>query len=98
MVHAALDQLGEAAIEPLGCALHDFSWAIRQQAAEILGMSGSRKAIPELSHALQDTHAEVRFAAISALHNIGGIEAQRALKMAENDGDERVGALAKRAH
>ena len=95
-VNTALEQFGAAAIDPLIGALHDSREWVRKQAAEVLGLLANDRATPALAQLLTDEHAEVRFAAMSALHDIGSPSARRAMRTAINDADVRVRALAGR--
>ena len=97
ITNAALDQLGDAAVAPLCACLSNPRALVRRQAAEILGMISNRQATSALADALHDVDADVRFAAISALHDIGGPGAWAAMRTAADDSDARVRAIAKRA-
>ncbi len=73
----ALEELGFVA-EYLG-ALRSRRWWRRTEAAERLGLSGARRAVPELARALEDEVSEVRLRAAKALGALGGVAAIRPL-------------------
>lgn len=80
--HAALtvlDNIGEAAVEPLATALAHPSATLRRNAAEALGWIASPTAIEALGLALRDDDETVRWQAAAALNTIGTAEAKDVL-------------------
>lgn len=89
-----LDTFGSPAVQPLMQALEHERWQVREQAADALGVIGSREALPALVKALQDPQWQVRFSVVTALGYVGGIAARNALQPLQNDPDYRVRTLA----
>lgn len=89
-----LEGFGESAAAPLIGAMGDERWQAREQAAEILGILGSRESESAMIAALHDTHWQVRFAAANVLGQLGGKNARMALQGALEDADQRVRGLA----
>ncbi|MBI5301588.1 MAG: HEAT repeat domain-containing protein [Chloroflexi bacterium] len=75
-----LIKVGAPAVEPLINALKDTSSARRQGVAKILGEIRDTRAVKPLIAALQNSDSEVRKVAIEALKNIGGEEAEKAIR------------------
>ncbi len=94
MVVNVLEGFGEAAVEPLIQTLGHEQWQVREQAAEILGIIGSRDSETALIGALEDAEWQVRFAAVNALASLGGKNVKAALQQMDNDADTRVRGLA----
>jgi HEAT repeat protein len=92
-VNQVLEVFGGAAIQPLIRAMGQEKWQAREQAADILGLIGSRDAVPVLIEALKDEQWQVRFAAVTALGSIGGGSAKQGVQQMEHDADERVRGL-----
>jgi succinate dehydrogenase/fumarate reductase flavoprotein subunit/HEAT repeat protein len=79
-------------------ALCDPAWQVREGAAEALSATSPDVAIPALTAATTDVHADVRKSAVIALAQWPKIpEAARALKRAQSDPDADVRAYARRA-
>jgi succinate dehydrogenase/fumarate reductase flavoprotein subunit/HEAT repeat protein len=79
-------------------ALSDQAWQVREGAAEALSATSPQLAVPALTTATTDPHADVRKAAVIALAQWPQIpEAARALKQAQSDPDADVRAYARRA-
>lgn len=91
-----LENFGSAAVNSLIQALIHQRWQVREQAADILGLIGSRDAVPALVEALQDAHWQVRFAAVTALGQLGGVSAKNAVLAMHDDPDQRVRSLTPR--
>lgn len=70
---AALEKVGGRAVESLIRALGDGSWELRQQAAEVLGALGDRRALKPLVAALGDPNNGVRGRAAVALEKLSWI-------------------------
>lgn len=70
---AALEKVGGSAVESLIGALGDGSWELRQQATEVLGAIGDRRAIKPLVVALGDHNSGVRGRAAVSLEKLGWI-------------------------
>jgi len=68
---AAIEMMGESAVEPLIEALKDREGTVRKFAATLLGSIGDPRAIEELGMALYDLHHEVSLAAAEALAHFG---------------------------
>lgn len=77
-----LEEAGKAAIRPLLVALHSPSLILRANAAEMLGYIGSPHAAEGLIHALDDTNANVRSRAASALGALNDTRAVNPLERA----------------
>jgi HEAT repeat protein len=92
-IASALEFFGPFSIEPLIHSLTDARWQVREQAADVLGLIGSRATIPALMAALRDEHWQVRFASVAALGKIGGENARIALEQMQADPNERVRSL-----
>ncbi len=91
--HALAEGGSRKAVEPLGEALGDLSWAERSAAAMALGKLGNGRAIPFLSAALcadPDPDVDVRCGAAWALGRIGSEAVFEALTAALDDDDETV--------
>ena len=79
-------------------ALTDPAWQVREGAAQALSATSPDVAIPALTTASTDPHADVRKAAVIALAQWPEIpEAALALKRAQSDPDADVRAYARRA-
>lgn len=92
-VNQVFETFGEASIQLLIQAMAQEKWQAREQAADILGMIGSKDAVPVLIEALKDRQWQVRFAAVTALGAIGGSSAKQAVQEMEHDPDPRVNEL-----
>jgi len=101
---AALEKLGDAAVEPLIVALKDDKYEVRSIAACVLGTLGDRRAVEPLILALKDKNQTVRRNAAKALGLLGEAQAVeplvavlRAEVMAQRDyeGYGMVGMLRK---
>lgn len=88
-----LEGFGAAAVPALAQALTHQRWPVREQAADILGLIGSKDAEPVLVAALQDVHWQVRFAAVTALGQLGGMSAKNAVLAMHDDPINGCGAL-----
>jgi HEAT repeat protein len=104
LVRAAAFKAAPALNSPLPLitlALHaitDPAWQVREGAAEALSAATLEVAVPVLTTAAQDPHADVRKAAVIALSQWGeNPEAALALKQAQADSDADVRAYARRA-
>ena len=73
-------------------ALHDARPAVRETAMHLLGIMGSRAAVPELIAALRDPAPTMRQQAIKALGRTGSPDAVPALLHALHGSDERQGS------
>lgn len=73
-------------------ALHDTRPAVRETAIHLLGIMGSRAAVPELIAALHDPVPMIRQQAIKALGRTGSPDAVPALLHALHGSDERQGS------
>lgn len=89
-VVAALERFGADAVPQVLVALADPSAQVRELAADILGVIGTRANITRLASALHDDSWHVRFAVVTALGHIGGAEAKHALEPLHDDPDKRV--------
>lgn len=94
-VNAALERFGANAVDALAETLTTPRWHSRKQAAEVLALIAHPRAIPALTQSLSDEHAEVRFAAISALCEIGTPDTKSAVRPSLADPDPRVQAMAR---
>ena len=70
---AALEKVGRSAVEPLIRILGDSSWELRQQATEVLGAIGDRRAVKPLITALGDRNSGVSGRAAAALKKLGWV-------------------------
>ena len=70
---AALERIGPPAVEALISALSDKRWESRQQAAEVLGRLGDRRAIEPLVATLGDWNGGVSARAAAALEKLGWV-------------------------
>ncbi|MHA4816756.1 fumarate reductase/succinate dehydrogenase flavoprotein subunit [Streptomyces aculeolatus] len=79
-------------------ALGDAAWEVRKGAATALGAAASPLAVPALTGALADPHADVRRAAVLALlaHRAAGAAVATALAAVADDQDPDVRAYARR--
>lgn len=95
-VHAMITTVLERfnVIEPLIAALGHERWQVREQAVDILGLTGDETTVPVLVRAFEDEHWQVRFAVVTALKHIGGSTAKKALQTMKHDPDRRVSSLA----
>lgn len=93
MLSRILEDFGDAAFQPVIQALNHDRWQVREHAVDILGMMGSRKAVPALIHALQDEVWQVRYAAVVALGHIGGTSVKNALQTMTHDPEREVRIL-----
>ncbi|GAB4567976.1 MAG: hypothetical protein Kow0047_20550 [Anaerolineae bacterium] len=82
---ATLEQMGDAAVEPLIAALQSERPALRRGAAEALGWIRSPRATAALAAALRDPSEAVRVEAAWALGQIGTDLARQALLEASQD-------------
>lgn len=73
-------------------ALHDARPAVREAAMHMLGIMGSRAAVPELIEALHDPAPGIRLQAIKALGRTGSSRAVSALLNALHGSDEQQGS------
>jgi HEAT repeat protein len=88
----------QMAIETFSNTLKDNSPEIRAQSAEVLGVIGSHREVPELINALKDSNAQVRLNATKALAKIGDEKAIPALcQLLSEDPDDEVRSSAARA-
>lgn len=82
-----------ALTEPmLLAALHDNRPAVRETAIQLLGIIGSRAAIPELVTALNDPNPSMRMQAAKALGRVGDSSAVPPLLNALRGADEQLGS------
>ncbi len=88
-VGEALRKIGKPAVIALMELIQDSDWAVREDAAWLLGMIGDCQAVPTLIKALYDTRSCVRKTAASALVQIGN-PAVSALIDALKDSNEDV--------
>lgn len=95
-VMAALEEIGNGAVEPLLRKLAAVSPRTRARAAEALGLIGDPAAAPHLAPLLSDPEATVRFEAIVALGQLGGEEAAEAVFQGGHSPDDRVAQIARR--
>lgn len=87
---AGMDEaLSESVLLP---ALHDGRPAVRETAMHLLGIMGSKAAVPELIAALHDPVPAMRLQAIKALGRTGSPEAVSALLSALHSSDEQQGS------
>jgi len=70
--------------------LHNSNPAMRYEAARACGELEVKAAVPELSGLVSDPDREVQFAAIAALGQIGGRQAQRVLERCARSKDEAM--------
>jgi HEAT repeat protein/protein-S-isoprenylcysteine O-methyltransferase Ste14 len=93
----ALEEIGEAAVEPLIELLHDPDSSLRQIAANTLGTIGSETVVAPLIASLSDPDGDVRFWAAGSLGRLRAVEAVAPLilMVKEQPGSSRlVGAIA----
>lgn len=93
VVSDALEAFGAAALPALIGALVDDRAAVREQAADVLGLIGDKAAIPALVAVLNDVEWQVRFAAVTALGHVAGRRVGEYLASVQNDPDNRVRTL-----
>ncbi len=93
MLTQVLEQFSDAAVPALTQALVHDRWQVREHAAEILGLIGTRESVPALIAVLQDEQWQVRYAVVFALHTIGGAVAKNALKSMSPDASPEVQTL-----
>lgn len=95
-----LASFGTAAIPHLTTALADKEANVRAHAAEVLCFIGpdAADATDDLTRALKDPVAEVRFCVAMALYEISTPAAQEALSHHTEADDPRLRAIARRAH
>nr|WP_099051020.1 fumarate reductase/succinate dehydrogenase flavoprotein subunit [Mycobacterium asiaticum] len=97
---AAMSELGcdEAYFEAVKQAMRAPAWQVRVGAARALSGAAADLAVPQLAHAVADTHLDVRKAAVLSLTKWAGESAARdALAIALKDNDADVRAYARRA-
>ncbi len=95
-VRNLLASLGPTAVPDLITALHDDDAAVRQAAAEVLGMIGppARKAVPTLAGALKDKSPLVALAAALALATVDPTRAREAVPLLTDSLDNPYAAEA----
>lgn len=93
MLMDVMERFGTAATAPLINALYSDNGTVREQAADILGQIGDHDAVPALIAALRDPLWQVRFAAVTALSHLGGVQAKTAIQALANDPEVRVREL-----
>ena len=93
MLIDVLEHFGASSVEPLMALMTSERGQVREQAADILGQIGDKRALPVLIEALKDEAWQVRFAAVTALGHMGGAEAKAALQAMPDDVDDRVRTL-----
>lgn len=76
----ALVEIGEYSVDPLIKALSNENWQIRRQAADALGVIGTKKAVNPLIETLRDENLWVKKSAAESLGNIGDKRATKPLK------------------
>jgi len=76
----ALVEIGEYSVNPLINALSNENWQIRRQAADALGVIGTKKAVNPLIETLMDENLWVKKSAVESLGNIGDKRATKPLK------------------
>lgn len=86
----ALVEIGEPSVDPLINALSNENLQIRRQAAEALGVIGSKKAVEPLTETLKDENSWVQKTAAESLGSIGDKKAIDALKMMLKDDNLEV--------
>jgi len=74
-----LARLGEAAVAPILSMLDDSRWHVVKNLTAILGIIGSREAVPELERCLRHSDSRVAKEAIRSLAKIGGQQAEEAV-------------------
>lgn len=97
---AAMSELGcdEAYFEAVKQAMRAPAWQVRVGAARALSGAAADLAVPQLAHAVADTHLDVRKAAVLSLTKwVGESAARDALAIALKDNDADVRAYARRA-
>ena len=70
--------------------MDDPDWKVRYRAAEALGITGSKKAVPFLINSLDDPKDHVRYMAAKALGTLGSGDAEKALIARLGDENEFV--------
>ena len=85
----AVVRIGPVAFDQMLEALSDDEWAIREQAANVLGRFRDPRAVDPLMVALKDKDGAVRTAAVWALERIGDSRATPGLIEALGDGTVR---------
>jgi HEAT repeat protein len=93
IVNQVLPDFGVAAVPAVAGRLADARPQAREQAADILGMIGDKAAISALTTALSDGEWQVRFAAVTALGELGAGQAAASLV---DDPNPQVRAMARR--
>lgn len=96
-VQTALERFGADAVPAVTGVLHDPNPQVREQAADTLGVIGTRESVGALIPLLSDAVWQVRFAAVTALAHLGGAAVRAAVQPLANDPDMRVRQLAVRA-